>query len=197
MTRRRFIFDAAKGLMVPLAMGRIVRANSVQKPRMPLNGAGGGGGNTAVTSYSNANTPSSNFDGNLGFRFVPDANMTITHLGRWKLSGNNHAHTITVINNSGTPLGSAVVDFTSGGTVGQFNYTALGSAISLTSGSTYFILSSEVNGGDTWYTDTNGTISFSSHFSSIAGIWSPGGVGLNVDTANNTYDPVDFKFTIP
>lgn len=37
ISRRRFIFDAAKGLMVPLAAGRIVRASTIQKPRMPLN----------------------------------------------------------------------------------------------------------------------------------------------------------------
>lgn len=153
-------------------------------------------GGNALFSGRSGTTSLNNFFGELGCKFVPNANMTITAVGRWKISGSNLSHTVRIINSVGTTLGSAVVDFSSGGTAGAWNYTTLGSPISLTSGSTYYIMSTETSGGDFWYDDTNG-VTLDSHFGSLQAYYVPNGGGLTANTLNACYVPVNFQFTIP
>lgn len=96
----------------------------------------------------------SDFTGCLGFWFTTPASpvITVTDLGRWKVAGNNQSHTIYLKLFDNTVIASAVVDFSSGGTNGAYNYTAI-TPVALTPSTTYYLTSSETNGGDQWYDD--------------------------------------------
>lgn len=134
----------------------------------------------------------SNYTGQVGFKITMIETVDVTHLGRWRVSGNSQTHTLRIVRASdNSVLGSVSYD-ASAGTVGAFNYVALGSPVTLSSGQAYYITSEESNGGDQWY-DTLpiayqnvGTVNNSTN-SSDGTTWA-GGV------ANQTYVPVDFKF---
>ena len=69
------------------------------------------------------------------------------------MPGNSGTHTIKFVlasDGSDVPGGSASV-IMAGGTVGQFNYTALANPITLQPNTVYYLVSQELIGGDFWY----------------------------------------------
>jgi hypothetical protein len=81
----------------------------------------------------------------------------------------------------------------SGGTVGQFQYGHLNSTVSLGAGSTYWVVSQETNGEDTWY-DHDTVITTTDVATENGGAWG-GGLGdwHLMSALNRSYGPVDFK----
>ncbi len=115
---------------------------------------------------------------------IGGANITVTELGRWVISGNSASHAISIISGAtgsgGTTVGTVTVN-TSGATASAFLYGTLGSPIVLTAGVTYAVVSHEVNGGDLWLnenttTTTTGDASIiHSKFKIDGGTWNAGG----------------------
>ncbi len=90
------------------------------------------------------------FAGDAGFKFTPTSNLVVTALGRVNVSGNTQTHAVTLYDATPTALGSVSID-ASLGTPGTYEYAPLGSPVSLTSGTPYYLMSVEFNGGDQWY----------------------------------------------
>lgn len=131
-----------------------------------------------------------------GFKFTVGSNaITVTHVGRWVISGNSGSHTVTIYNSSGTSMGSASVN-TSGATAGKYAYAALGTPIALSASTSYYILSSETNAGDQFYnynTEVNaapidGTVDFAAYKS---------GTITDIGSAGNSYGPLNFRYYVP
>lgn len=108
-----------------------------------------------ITSFTGDGvTLRNDFDGCVGgFFTVGASSITISQLGRWKISGNSQTHTVSIKANDGTLIASAIVDMSTGST-GTFVYTSISDTV-LSASTTYNILCSEVNGGDQW-NDQNG-----------------------------------------
>lgn len=123
-----------------------------------------------------------------GAYITPAANLTISALGRYKVSGNNQTHSIKVYTGLGTLIDSATVDMTSG-SAGQFVYAD--KTIVLYVGNTYFIQSTEVNGGDQWHLNAGLDATTSGFLSAFAGC-----VDFTPGTANRCHVPINFKATI-
>jgi len=155
--------------------------------------AGGGVGNPFILTQT-LGTPLSNFDGALGFIFmVGGSNITVTHLGRWKIAGNSATHTVSIFDNGNVLVVSASVDMTTG-SAGTYVYTSITPTV-LTSGLSYKILSCEVNGGDQWYNDAttvDSVASYASMVSSCFQISCSGSITPNA-IGSFTYVPVNFK----
>jgi hypothetical protein len=158
--------------------------------------------NTTAATYVTAKTLGTlrdNFSGYVGMKIVVGATpLMVTSLGRITVGGNNGTHTVKLVNASdGTdvPGGAASVAM-SGGTAGQFQYTILGTPVTLTAGSTYYVVSQETAGGDYWYDlDTTVTTApVAAHSGAIYG-YGPGEWYPVSGTASQTYVPVDFTYT--
>ena len=110
------------------------------------------------TPFITGDTPGAarnNFTGFVGLAFtVGSTPITVTSLGRIYVSGNSGTHVLKLVNAStgmDVPGGSVTLSLAGGGTPGQFSYAALANPVSLLANTTYYLVSQEVAGGDTWY----------------------------------------------
>ena len=132
---------------------------------------------------------------------VGSSPVTVSSLGRMMAPGNSGAHTVKLLQVSGTvgtdvPNGSVAIAM-SGGTVGQFRYGALSSAVTLAAGATYWVLSQETAGGDSWY-DWNTKVTTTGVATDNAVAWGTGpGAWNTFAVANQSFVPVDFKYGGP
>jgi fibronectin type 3 domain-containing protein len=126
---------------------------------------------------------------------VGSSNLTVTSLGRLVAGDNTQAHTVELVDGSNNAvLGSALVD-TSGATAGQFTYAPLASAVTLLAGHTYYAVSQEFSGGDSFFSQpTVTTTSAAADLGGVSGVgdsvwnWTPG--------ANTQAVGVDFQYTL-
>lgn len=116
-----------------------------------------------TTSYTSGNR--NDFTGNVGYEFVPNTNISVKALGRPEATngGMNSSHTVTIWRTNGTVAASAVVTTSSPIDENGNRYTVLASPVTLTSGTTYRITTSENSGGDRWLQASSGNLS--SHLS--------------------------------
>lgn len=163
--------------------------------------SGGGGGGGTVFVLSGHGSAESDFTSNLGFSAIPASDMTVTALGRIKVAGNNQDHTIYLISEDGNTIiaqatiTGAEMAAASTDTYVYKNITPV--AITIVGGGTtgYLFVSSEVNGGDSWYNDgvittTSDATVFGSRFSN--------GVSYSLGVpGSHSYVPVNFKYTVP
>jgi hypothetical protein len=110
-------------------------------PQTPARGAsaGGGGGGattntwiTAVSGGGGINAPS----GEKGLKFTVGSNITVTELGFYNTAGTYASFTVRIRSSTCVQLASAVV---AQGTAGTFTWTALGTPLSLTASTVYYI----------------------------------------------------------
>lgn len=114
-------------------------------------GGGGGGGDTPFITTGHGTTLRDNFTGKIGFAFTPSANITVTHLGLLKVSGNSHTHVVRIYNASNTLLVSATVDLSQTPSADGYVYVTC-SSTSLSSGNQYWCMADYTSGGgDQWY----------------------------------------------
>jgi hypothetical protein len=136
------------------------------------------------------------FGGLVGFQFQAQHNMTVTALGRYIVSGNSGTHLLYLKDDSCTTLATVNLN-SSGRTVGEFAFTNLSTAISLTGGNTYYVMSTEVNGGDYWYDDgTTYSFTYPSDFSSESSAFDSTGCSLHT-SGTHSYGPVSFLYSKP
>jgi hypothetical protein len=141
----------------------------------------------AITSFASLRN---NFTGGVGMEVAAVSPCTVTHLGRWVVAGNSGTHIMT-ITLSGTGTSATVSINTAGAPAGAFLYGALATPFVLTAGSSYFIESAEVSGGDQFY--------------DLANVIVPSGVATipNADvnlspngSANQCFGPLSFIYAL-
>lgn len=136
----------------------------------------------------------SDYAGHVGFEMTAARAETVTHLGRYMLSGNTASHTLSLVNQAtGVVLASVVVAMT-GGTVGTFVYGALGSPVTLAIGAVYAVLSSETVGGDQWYDTTPVTSTGVAVINGSAYIAALPGIAAIASAGVKSFVPVSFKY---
>jgi hypothetical protein len=160
---------------------------------------------TATKSSALASTPSptgtnSTTAASYGYKFTVGANdIGVYSLGRWKFSGNTAAHTIRLIDASGTQLASVSISTNSSSQpANAFVYANIyPSAVRLTAGSTYYVLSDETVGGDA-FVGTPMALQSTSDLSIVAPAHGTSGKPwtLTDGTVGSTgYGPVDLLYT--
>jgi hypothetical protein len=128
--------------------------------------------------------------------------LTVTAVGRWCISGNHLSHDIGIYEDSvpNFPLmtGSLATINMTGKPAGQFSYVSLSSTVVLWPGTTYYIMSSEANGGDQWYDSaTTATTTAVAALIDAAVSVSPAVYITSIGAgAGHTLGPVDFKYNL-
>jgi len=149
-----------------------------------------------VTGYNLNNKPLRNdFSGWVGMKLtVGSSDLTVKALGRIVVSGNAGVHSVKLVRASdGTDVpGGWVSIATVIGTPGQFQYVTLPSPVTLTANTAYYLVSAEVNGGDTWY--DHGTLSSASVAIVNNSIYFYNGAWISVDTSSTSYGPVSLLY---
>lgn len=153
----------------------------------------------AVVSTAVLTSPSTgtrnNYDNYVGFAFTPTRNISVTSMGRWKVSGNSGTHTIGLFTDADkleVPGGSVSLDLSVGG-VG-YQYADLGAPVSLTSGVTYIIASLEVSGGDFWH-DEGTILSTSAGITLICSMFRTGPTAWGFSAFNTSFAYPNFRYT--
>lgn len=152
---------------------------------------------TAVTGFGSLR---SNATENVGLKWsnTSGATVTITQLGRWVVSGNSLTHTLTLWNSSGVLQRTVVVNC-AGAPVGQFLYGSI-TPFDVASGTSIYVTSSELNGGDQWYNNTNTAISILSALGPVQSAYVSPGSPFDAGNNGGTYTsagPVSFQFSSP
>jgi hypothetical protein len=151
--------------------------------------------NAALTNYFNQSYTGnrSDYTGTVGYEFIPRQNITVTALGRSVSGTMNANHSVRIWKTSDRSLvASATVTSSSPRDSFGYAYETLAFSITLTTGITYRIASTETAGGDSW----RDIASINNH-SSIADI-SGGVFGDNTypdrtwGSGNEGYVPVTF-----
>lgn len=139
-----------------------------------------------------------NFNGWLGMKMTTGAApVVVRELGRWVVSGNSASHTLKIVNattNIDVPGASAVVN-TAGASVG-FAYAPLAMPVTLAANTAYYLVSSEVSGGDQWY-EGNNTLTYAASVATVnQSVYSSNGTTYTLSySANNTYIPLNFRYS--
>jgi hypothetical protein len=111
------------------------------------------GGTALVTAF----TPTrlrQDFTGWVGMKLtVGPADLQVTSLGRWVVSGNSGSHTVKLVDAaSGADVpGGATTVATAGAAANGFAYASLLSPVTLRAGAGYHVVDQETAGGDAWY----------------------------------------------
>jgi hypothetical protein len=144
---------------------------------------------TAVTP----GTPRNNFTGYVGLSLtVGPSSITINALGRYCLSGNTNSHTIYLSQNNGATL--ATTSITCPGNANAFVYGCLTTPYVMAASTTYYLMTNETNGGDTWYDDNTSvttTAVATDNYSIYSG--SPNS-GILLNTLGHTFVPPTFQY---
>jgi hypothetical protein len=144
-------------------------------------------------------TPRNNYSGWVGMSInVGPAALVVNSIGRLVVQGDTSSHALKIVN-AGTGVdvaGGTVSVGMAGGTPGTFVYGALATTVTLSANTTYYILSQETQGGDSWFdlNTTEQTTSDAVLNAPVYGIASPfipmGGL------PGHTYVPLDFTYTV-
>jgi hypothetical protein len=158
---------------------------------------GGDAGGTA--NFLSAITPGSvrnNYSGWVGFKFSTGSKTpTITALGRWRVSGNTGTHLVRLYKSDNTQIASVSIDMSSG-TAGEIKWASI-TPVTLLSGTSYYVLSQELDTGDQWYQDDT-TVTGNSDAGTLWGsaYTSDPSVSFTDNTSGGySFVPVSFQFT--
>jgi uncharacterized Fe-S cluster protein YjdI len=148
-----------------------------------------------LTGYA-LNSPAvrNDFGGWVGMKLTIGANpLTVSSLGRICVAGNTQNHTVKLVNagDGSDVTGASVSIGMAGCTPGQFVYGAVGS-ITLPAGTSYFLVSQEVSGGDRWY--DFGAVSATNAAAVNSAVYFYGGNWIPVASGNMSYVPPNFQY---
>ena len=134
----------------------------------------------------------------VGFRFVIGSKaVTITELARLMVAGNSQTHTLKLVDGStGMDVPGGSVDLSmSGGIAGQYKYAKLSTPVTLAGNKTYYLVSWEVEGQDSFY-DKNAVVTPGAVATILSGVYrinsNPWGF---MGSTNNSWGPLNFKYT--
>jgi List-Bact-rpt repeat protein len=152
-----------------------------------------------LTGYTQkANQLRNNFDGWVGtWLTVGPSSLNVTSLGRVCVAGNAAIHALKLVNAAtwaDVPGGSVLVNM-SNCVPGQFQYALLPNPLTLQKGTSYYLASEELAGGDQWY--DHGTVSTTTAATLINAIYSYDGAHwLSISSANMSYGPVNLRYSV-
>lgn len=218
MKRALLILAAACGLWVAAAFATVNAMNGVtittassilgKTPNSAVMGqtiAAAAPSGTAFVTGQTVGTLRSDGGGYLlGFQMTTGVStITVTHVGRYKNSGDSATHAVVFLDNGNAPVsgGSANVDMSQAASSDGYVYVALASPIVLGGTTNYKLGSVEVNGVDQ-FGDSNGTVTTTLVAAVTSAFYSSGGAAGGGATGNpggvgNSYTPVSFKYSSP
>ncbi|HLG95342.1 MAG TPA: immunoglobulin domain-containing protein [Bryobacteraceae bacterium] len=138
-----------------------------------------------------------NYSGWVGMSITVSGNpLSITALGRIFAPGNTGTHMLKIVNAAtGADVLGGSASVTMAGTIGQFVYANLASAVVLNANTTYYVLSQETMGGDQWY-DYNTTAATASVAALNGAVYGAGAPYVFLTgSAGRMYVPVNFQYT--
>ncbi len=93
-----------------------------------------------------------NFDTRIGTAFtVGSKDIYVTELGRFFWNGNTQEHYVCIVDAAtGKEVINSGIFVPAGGTHGEYTWGKLANPVKLEAGKSYYIVSNELNGGDTW-----------------------------------------------
>ena len=145
-------------------------------------------------------TPANYTTGFVGVAFSSDTNISLTSLSRWILSGNSQQHLVYIEDSTGTEISHVTLTSAavSAAPANQLLNVSLGSPVSITAGTTYYIMSSEINGGDYWI-GPNTSVYANAHITVLGAVYQfTIGTAPTFNTHNvNMNGPVGAMFTRP
>jgi hypothetical protein len=144
-------------------------------------------------------TPRNNYSGWVGMSIkVGPAALVVNSIGRLVAAGNAGSHLLKIVNAvtgadvSGGTVGVAMT----GGTPGTFVYGTLATSVTLSANTTYYILSQEMQGGDSWF-DLNTTAQTANDASITAPVYGVASPFTPMPSlAGHTYVPLDITYTV-
>jgi hypothetical protein len=150
-----------------------------------------------VTGYA-LNTPAvrNDFAGWVGMKLTVGPNpLAVASLGRICVANNTLSHTVKLVNTAdGSDFPGATVSLNMAGcTAGQFVYGAVGT-VTLGAGSSYYLVSQESYGGDSWY--DQGAIAATNDAAVNGSVYFYGGSWIPIDSANTSYVPPTFQYSV-
>jgi hypothetical protein len=150
-----------------------------------------------ITSFG-LGTARNNFTGWVGMSItVGSSPVSVTALGRIVVAGNTGSHAVKIVNaaTSQDVTGGSVSVPASGGTAGALAYANLPASITLSANTTYYVVSQETQGGDSWY-DVNTSVQTTGVAAESTGIYSYDGASYyRYGAANQSYGPVGFLYS--
>ncbi|HLG98152.1 MAG TPA: N,N-dimethylformamidase beta subunit family domain-containing protein [Bryobacteraceae bacterium] len=151
---------------------------------------------TGYVTSQTLGTVRSDFTGWVGMALTVGASpLTVGSLGRMVVAGNTGNHVVKLVSATGVDIsGGLATVVTAGAKAGAFAYAALASPIVLSANTTYYVISQESTGGDSWY-DWNTSLSTATVAALRGAIWSASSTyNLVGGSAGHSYVPVDFLF---
>ncbi len=138
-----------------------------------------------------------NYSGFLGTEIIPGAApVTISALGRIYLPGNSGTHLLKLLSagqgSTYTDLATAAITMQPG-TANAYQYAALNAPVTLQQGTTYYVVSQETNGGDTFY--DWGTVTHTSAAAVGGLVYQVGSSYSTVLSADYAFVPVNFLYS--
>jgi hypothetical protein len=159
--------------------------------------ASGGGSTafvTAVPFFSTLRNDGGGYTTGFGFT-VGSTGITITHLGRWKASGDSASHTMYIYNSAFSILATVSVNMSNASEADGFVYAVLASSLALSASTLYYCGSVETTGVDHFY-DYPTQITTTTAATTTGGFYYLGGTSATgLDGAGHSYGPVNFKYT--
>ena len=153
-------------------------------------------GSAFISGYSSANRRN-DFSGFVGMNLTVGAkNLSVLALGRICVNGNTATHLVKLVNAasaSDVPGGSVSVPMAAC-SPGQFVFASLANAVTLTSGASYYLVSQEAVGGDTWY--DAGTVTGSADAAVSRAIYSWNGGWIPNGSGSLSYVPPNFLYSV-
>jgi hypothetical protein len=132
----------------------------------------------------------------MGMRFtVGGTPLSINALGRMVAPGNSRTHQLKLVRASdGKDVpGSTVSVSLAGATAGQFKYASLPKTVTLPSNTAYYLVSSETQGGDSWYSSST-SVTTTGVATCFGGVFWDGSNWTVQGGTNNTFVPVSFTY---
>lgn len=148
---------------------------------------------------SSSGTPRNNYSGWVGMSVtVGGSPLDVSSLGRLVLAGNTGSHVVKIVNAStGADLpGGAVTVATAGAAAGTTAYSLLPAKVTLSAHTTYYILSQEAQGGDSWY-DLNASVQARSDGAVDGPVYGTSAPFVSMSgMPGHAYVPVDFRYSV-
>ncbi len=157
-----------------------------------------GSGTSFVTGISLSGTKRNNFGSYVGMKItVGSQPLTVKQLGRYFVPGNSGTHNVKIVNAlTGTDLinGGVYIDMGAGTADSQgFKYADLAAPVTLAANSSYYIISSEADGGDQWH-DYDSVLSTTGAAVVNSGVYYWNNAYSTYGSQGNSYGPVNFKY---
>ncbi len=132
----------------------------------------------------------------MGMRFtVGSTPININSLGRMVVSGNSRTHQLKLVNalDGKDVPGSSVSVSLAGASAGQFKYASLPRTVTLPANNAYYLVSSETQGGDSWYSGTT-SVTTTGVATCFGGVFWNGSNWSAQGGLNNSFVPVSFTY---